>query len=142
MLRGMRQAALALAVIPALIAILSAQNAPTPKREIPCKIPSNASSCYWTRGRLGMSNGAPAFRLWKIGTHRLLGIRSGPSVDLFGLDSERPEFPPNVEKVLKTDQWKRIYADFEVCPLEKERAGEMQAACIESAKNIVIADKQ
>jgi hypothetical protein len=141
MLRGMRQAAVALAMVFLLITILSAKDAPTQKREIPCKIPSNASSCYWTRGRLGMSNGAPAFRLWKIGTHRLLGIRSGPSVDLYGLDSEWPEFPPNVEKVLKPDQWKRIYADFEVCPLQKERAGEMQAACIESAKNLTVADK-
>ncbi len=31
-----------------------------------------------------------------------------------------------------------IYADFEVCPLEPEKPEAMQAACIESAKKIVI----
>ncbi len=50
------------------------------KRKIPCKIPANAASCYWTHGRLGYSNGTPEFRLWKIGTMRMLGIYGGPSV--------------------------------------------------------------
>jgi hypothetical protein len=30
------------------------------------------------------------------------------------------------------------WADFEVCPLEPERKGWMQAVCIESAKNIFL----
>jgi hypothetical protein len=58
-------------------------------RKIPCKMPENASMCYWTRGRV------------------TLGAGTG---------------------------------DFEVCPLEPERPGWMQAACIESAKNIFIQD--
>lgn len=45
-----------------------------PKRTIPCKTPHNASSCYWTHGRIGFYNGTPAIRLWKVGTNRLLGI--------------------------------------------------------------------
>ncbi len=106
------------------------------ERKIPCKIPANAASCYWTHGRLTYGNGTPAVRLWKIGTHRLLGIYSGPSVDRWSLDNENPEFPENLRKKL---DWPGtvIYADFEVCPLEKERRGWMQAACIESAKNIL-----
>jgi len=40
---------------------------------------------------------------------------------------------------MTTDQiWPDVYADFEVCPLEPEKPGAMQAACIESAKNIVV----
>jgi hypothetical protein len=31
-----------------------------------------------------------------------------------------------------------VFADFEVCPLESEKQDSMQAACIESAKNIVV----
>ena len=31
-----------------------------------------------------------------------------------------------------------VYADFEVCPLEDQKPEAMQAACIESAKNITI----
>src|ERR1019366_1824358 len=68
-------------------------------RKIPCKTEANAKSCYWTHGRLMLHNGAPAFRLWKIGTHRMLAIWSGPSVD------------------------------FEGCPLEPEKPNVMQAAC-------------
>jgi len=47
-----------------------------------------------------------------------------------------------VFRTLKTHQEfglpRRIFANFEVCPLEAEKPGTMQAACIESAKNIVV----
>ena len=75
--------------------------------------------------------------MWKIGTHRLLGIYSGPSADRYGKDNEDPEFPKNVQRAFKPFT-NRIFADFEVCPLEPERKGAMQAACIEAAKNIVV----
>ncbi len=76
-------------------------------------------------------------RLWKIGTHRLLGIYSGPSVKRPSMDNENPELPANLAgKIDPGKNW--IVADVEVCPLERETPGAMQAACIESAKNIVI----
>ena len=108
----------------------------TGKRTIPCKTPTNAATCYWTRGRLSLYNGAVNIRLWKIGTNRLLGIHGGPSV--FRRDSddaEEPELPANVSRVFDPLN-NQIFADFEICPLEPERPGAMQAACIESAKNI------
>src|SRR5690348_2855807 len=126
-----------LALIAVLIPFGAETKAPTHERKIPCKTPANASQCYWTHGRLGTYNGTPAFRLWKIGTHRLLGIYSGPSVDLSGTDNEHPEFPKNVERTFHPFK-NRIFADFEVCPLGPEREGAMQAACIEAAKNIVV----
>jgi len=52
-------------------------------------------------------------------------------------DSLNPEFPANVERAFKTP-FGRIFADFEVCPLEPEEAGVMQRVCIESAKNIFV----
>ena len=106
------------------------------KRKIPCKTSANATSCYWTRGRLGYSNGTPAYRIWKIGTKRLVGIYSGPSVDRRGSDNEDPELPASVKRVFDPPN-NRVFADFEICPLEPERPGHMQAACIESAKNVV-----
>jgi hypothetical protein len=73
----------------------------------------------------------------RLGTKRLLGIYSGPGVDKYGLDNENPELPANVRRKLKPgENW--IFADFEVCPLEPEKPGAMQAVCIESAKNIVV----
>jgi hypothetical protein len=107
-----------------------------PSRKISCKTPSNAATCYWTHGRLRAYNGTPAFRLWKIGTRRLLGIYSGPG-NMPALDNENPEFPPDVQRLLRPFD-NQIFADFEVCPLEPEYPGKIQAACIESAKHMVV----
>jgi hypothetical protein len=83
-----------------------------------------------------------------MGTKRLLGIYSGPAVyggplaDKYPLDNEGPEFPLNLQRSLFTSKdqvWANtIYADFEVCPLEPEKPDAMQAACIESAKNLFV----
>ncbi len=126
-------------VIAIFVCVLSLSASPsekTSKRKITCKTAANAPSCYWTRGRLSYGNGTPALRLWKAGTHHLLGIYSGPSVDRRSLDNENPELPFNIRRVLDPLN-NRIWADFEVCPLERERPVAMQAACVESAKNIV-----
>jgi hypothetical protein len=111
-----------------------------PKRKIICKTPGNATSCYWTHGRLVNYNGTPTLRLWKIGTKRILAIHSGPGYKR-GDDEENsnPEVPTNVDRAFKTDLT-RVYADFEICPLEPERPGEMQRVCIESARNIFAED--
>ena len=69
----------------------------------------------------------------------------GPDFDDVDGDNEDPEFPANVRRLFPRDSFDallqpehRIFADFEVCPLAQERPGVMQAACIESAKNIVV----
>jgi hypothetical protein len=108
------------------------------KRKIACKTPQNAGSCYWAHGRLSLYDGTPSYRLWKTGTRRILGIYSGPEAERRDpLDNEHPEFPTNLDRAFKTP-YSQIFADFEICPLESERPGEMQAACIESAKNLVV----
>ena len=67
----------------------------------------------------------------------MLGIYSGPDAQKRDeLDNEHPEFPANVRRLFNPIS-EQIFADFEICPLEPERPGVMQAACIESAKNIV-----
>jgi len=122
----------------------------SPQRTIPCKTPENASMCYWTRGRLNFYQGNPAYRIWKVGTKRILGIYSGPnSQRIDPLDNEFPEFPANLRRAYNAEYdhnvaLKRstpelvgpVFADFEICPLEPERASWMQAVCIESAKNM------
>jgi hypothetical protein len=67
----------------------------------------------------------------------------GPSVDRYGLDSEGPEFPWNVDRAFEQSNMSNpyditVFADFEICPLEPEKPGAMQAACIESAKNLFV----
>jgi len=95
----------------------------------------------------------PPFRLWKIGTRRILAVLNGPShypsrtVD----DLENPEFPTELDRAYEADNRRHkkttgimwaipppVFADFEICPLEPEHKGWMQCACIESVKNIFI----
>jgi hypothetical protein len=122
----------ALVLLPGALGSLETAN-----RRISCKSTANSASCYWMHGRLAFYNGTPALRLWKVGTHRLLGIYSAP-VNRRSPDNENPELPQNIRSAgFGTD----IFADFEVCPLEPETPNSMQAACIESAKNVVIRKK-
>jgi hypothetical protein len=126
-----------------LVAIsLSATGVPqrTHKRKIACKNAENAASCYWTHGRLPNYKGTPTLRLWKIGTKRILSIHSGPGYKRGdNEENSNPEVPANVDRAFKTDLT-RVYGDFEICPLEPERPGEMQRVCVESAKNIFAED--
>jgi hypothetical protein len=112
----------------------------TLKRKIPCKTPENAASCYWTRGRLGVYNGNPSFRVWRIGTTRIVGIHSGPDAQRRDPeDGEHPQLPPNIVKLVdQLVDGHRIFADFEICPFAPQRRGEMQFGCIESAKNVIL----
>src|SRR5229473_8064454 len=76
--------------------------------KIPCKTPENASLCYWTHGRLSVYNGNPSFRIWKIGTHRLLGVFNGPShfpprIPSFDDDVFNPELPAELYGAYETD---------------------------------------
>lgn len=117
-------------------------------RTIQCKTPKIAPACHWMHGRLEEANTNPSYRLWKIGTHRLIGIYSGLYAfqrrfeSKYALDNEGPQLPSNLEEALwrsvRGSSANIIFADFEVCPLEKEVPEVMQPACIESAKNIVI----
>ncbi len=119
------------------------------RRKIACKTPQNASLCYWTHGRLSFYSFNFTWLLWKIGTHRLLKICDEPtylSRQSTG-DCGDPEFPANLQGIYATDQrrWKRdgghgeysppdVFGDFEICPLEPEKKGERQYACVESTK--------
>ena len=84
MLSGMKPSAL----LPGLfVALLCASNCIPQRpaeRSIPCKTPAIAGSCYWTRGRLRVGNGTPSYRLWKMGTKRVLGIYSGSAAVRLG----------------------------------------------------------
>jgi hypothetical protein len=124
------------------------QQSTTAQRKIPCKVPENATMCYWTRGRLQVTEGAGAWRMWKVGTKRIVDIYSGPSIFPPRTQEEvrDPEFPANLERAYRAElpRIERlqqatpdvVYADFEICPLEKETPGASQAVCIETAKNM------
>jgi len=83
---------------------------------------------------LAVYNGAPALRIWKIGTKRMLGV----SEQRFAIDGVR-NVPEDVQT--KIDQNKFLYGDFLVCPFTAPRANEMQLVCIESVTNLRIKDR-
>ena len=80
-------------------------------------------------GRLSIYNGAPAMRLWKIGTRRMLGV----SEQRFAVSGYR-NVPENVQNQINQDV--DLFGDFLVCPFTRAKAGEMQLVCIEEGRNL------
>jgi hypothetical protein len=88
--------------------------------------------------------------MWKIGTHRIVAIFNGPSdfPPPVNENLNEPEFPANLDRIYQATIPRKerlkeafpdvAFGDFEICPLEPERKGWMQAVCIESAKNIFL----
>jgi hypothetical protein len=90
----------------------------------------NTNSPFRLHGRLSMYCGNPCFRIWIIGTKRLLGVRGG--------DLEPASMPPDLQAFFHTNASLRVYADFNVTPLTIYKKGHMQIVQIDSAKNLVI----
>ena len=89
-------------------------------------------ACFTVHGRLTQSNGAPSFRIWRVGTNRILGV-----VDGDGKDESDNAIPLNVQKVGGRYVDIPVFGDYVVCPLTSERPGWMQMVCIQSATNLV-----
>lgn len=93
---------------------------------ITCKNdPDIVAACFSVHGRLSIWNGTPSLRMSRIGTNRILGVRTETA-------------PANVSKLWGTDPFRtEIYGDFEVCPFTKSKPGEMQMVCVESASHLL-----
>jgi hypothetical protein len=93
--------------------------------------PQLVGKCFSLHGRLSVYNGAPAIRLWRMGTNRMLGI----SEQRFALPGYR-NLPESLTQQL--NQENEIFGDFIVCPFTKPKPREMQLVCIEAAKNVTV----
>jgi hypothetical protein len=62
----------------------------------------------------------------------MLGVTTGPIAD----DADDPIAPRNMLKF--SPDVEGIYADFVVCPFTREKRGEMQMVCVESASKLVV----
>jgi hypothetical protein len=91
------------------------------------KDPDIVTACFTVHGRLSLWNGTPSLRIWRIGTNRILGVTTETT-------------PENVSRLWESDDTE-IYGDFEVCPFTKDRAGEMQMVCIESASRLLAKER-
>ena len=87
-----------------------------------CKPTPQAGKCFVVRGRLRAYNGNPTFRIWPLGSSRLLGVT--------GVNpGETPIMPSDLGVSFDQD----LYADFMVCPFTPEQPGVMRRVCIENA---------
>ena len=91
--------------------------------------PQLIGKCFTVHGRLSVYNGAPALRIWKVGTKRMLGV----SEQRFAVTGYR-NVPETIQNQLNQDV--EIFGDFLVCPFTRPKAGEMQLVCIEEGKKL------
>jgi hypothetical protein len=113
----------------ALVALLlAAPPADTPQ----CKSnPALVGKCFTVHGRLRAYNGNPTFRIWPIGTTRIIGV-TGPK------PGDPPIMPENLACGFDCD----IFADFELCPFSESKPGVMQRACLEAATKRVVSRRE
>ena len=86
--------------------------------------------CQTVHAMLGLINGTPGARLWKVGTKRILGVW-----EWIGQGSPCP-LPAQLTKLLEVED-KVVYADFVVRPVSHSTPGYMQMVCVASASKIV-----
>ena len=93
--------------------------------------PKLVGKCFRVHGRLSVYNGAPALRLFNLGTKRVLGI----SEQRFAV----PGFSNVPEEITShIDQAKTLIGDYVVCPFTHQRRGEMQMVCIEKVSKLEV----
>ena len=114
--------------------ILAQSPAPEAKDKSCREHPQLIGKCFIVHGRLSIYNGAPALRLWRIGTRRVLGI----SEQRFAAAGYR-NVPENIQSQINQDV--AIFGDFLVCPFTRSQPGEMQLVCIEEGKNLKVRKK-
>ena len=86
--------------------------------------PDLSGRCFVVHGRLSAYNGAPTFRLWPVGTKRLIGIVP---------DEDARKLPASIrdEAGFAND----IFGRFTVCPFTPARRGVMQFGCIQDVRD-------
>jgi hypothetical protein len=117
-----------------MIAFNVGAQSPINSRTNSCSARSDlVGKCFMVHGRLSVYNGTPSVRLWRLGSKRLLGVfdPKDPSGEL-----GEAAIPATVKAKLDWDKF--VFGDFLVCPLTRSQPGRMQTICIESAKNLVV----
>jgi hypothetical protein len=122
-----------------LLLVFAGVSVPAPVSETTDKScraqPRLIGKCFSVHGRLSVYNGAPAVRIWRSGTRRMLGV----SEQRFNLPGYR-NLPESLSHQLNGDN--EIFGDFLVCPFTRPKPREMQLVCIESARNLSIRQRK
>ena len=90
--------------------------------------PKLQGSCFDLRGRLFLANGTPEYRIWPVGTSRVLGVSASESMPGY------QRLPDAVANLVSWDQ--SVLADFTVCPFTGDEPGRMRLVCVDAARNV------
>ncbi|MDQ2859690.1 MAG: hypothetical protein M3T55_02980 [Pseudomonadota bacterium] len=95
--------------------------------------PKPVAPCFTVHGRLSLANGNPSFRIWPIGSSRMLGVwETGDEMPM----AER--FPPRIVNLFGSDpDAMNIFGDFRVCPITRRRVGHMQIVTVRSVSHAI-----
>jgi hypothetical protein len=91
--------------------------------------------CFAVHGRLNSWNGTPTYRIWVLGTKRVLGVSEG-------------RFGPNGYELLPreipqpTSFDTEYFGDFTVCPFEPEQPKKMRLVCVSAVNHLRIVDRK
>jgi hypothetical protein len=124
------------ALAPALCALLLAAPSLAEAAVFPRSAPPG--QCRTVHGRLALYNGTLSFRIWVVGTHRMLRVvdADGDNVGEIG------KLPPRLARSLELHRDElfrtRAFADFRVCAFTRSRPGVMQSVTLEEARNVRI----
>lgn len=88
-----------------------------------------ADAPFRIHGRLSLYNGNPGFRIWIVGTKRILGVAESP-----------PEQPLMPAKLFELARENLVFGDFTVVPLTKDEPSVMRMVRVIRAERIVITD--
>jgi hypothetical protein len=93
---------------------------------------AQAADCFQVRGRLAIWNGAPAVRIWPVGTRRMLGVHTQA-----GEREGEGLMPAAVAKLIEaTPDQTVVYGNYLVCPLTPDRPGHMRIVYIAAATRL------
>jgi hypothetical protein len=100
--------------------------------------PKRVGACFTVHGRLTGCAGSPTFRIWRIGTQRILGVED-PTGDPVG----EPLLPEPLQTTMLDAGpcGTAAFGDFTVCPLEPDAPGVMRRVCVVSATKLVFRDQ-
>jgi hypothetical protein len=92
-----------------------------------------AGEIFTVHGRLISGNGTPSCRIWVVGSNRKLGVRE--------LQDETPDMPESLLKLLaygRSEDYRAVYADFQVEALTPDKPDHMRMVRVISASKIVV----
>ena len=95
--------------------------------------PRPIAPCFTVHGRLSVANGNPSFRIWPIGSRRILGVWEGED-DL----PMSKRFPARIVELFGSNPGAvDVFGDSRVCPLTRRRVGHMQIVTVRSASSAI-----